>query len=531
MEPQCILILLDEPQFPLLVEGEPPVFNYSHDKNLFQFAHEALRKGHRVVMCSAQRPAHDDEALVVQSTYPVWSVTGETIPSRTADPDIVVSVYPDALNLRHVFPEAKIVAIVPALHWIEDPGLFSGEYMFRFVSAFRDSIDFVVTQNERMKDIVAFMVHLLARVPFKDRILVAPQGIVGEIQRRSLDRGALRRSIGVQEGDIMIVNSGGVWKWTDFTTFFEAFCEFHTETPDHPFKLFVMGITQEFNTDHDDYVAEFRSVLERYKEILGDRLTLFEDWNEGGKFVADYTAVADIGINVSQETLESWQSYRMRFLDYMYDGIPAINTVGDSPSSLYPDALFLANAGDKDSYKQLLKEIADEPDLVRQKSARMRALAEEYDSKSTYGVLIDEIIAREKRADDEPPPDESIIGAAQRHGLAAVLSSEERLEDLDKAKGGLRMLFKRQRLKKRYLREWRQDVLNLAVESRALQNTMNALLQNGAKQQVNAGAEGSITASLSELRAQQKALIDEVRGLKQELYHQETGRFADPDDP
>ncbi len=383
------LALLDNIQFPKLENGKPLALNYSHDKNLFQFVHEALRRGHTVFLASAQEPTDPKFRVKVVSAYPNYVC--ETADINNKDVDFVVSVFPDALNIKPTFPNAKIIAIMPALHWVEDPGLFTHDYLRRVITAARYHVDYYVTQNIRMKQVLFSLLHLLARFPYEDRILVAPQGIVDEVKRQAPDRQELRQKLGLEPDDIMVLNSGGIWKWTDFNTFFQAFCEFTVENPSHRLRLYMMGIVQPFNRDHDEYVAQFRAILDKYRDKLGKHLVLFEDWDEGGKHVQDYLSIADVGINVSQDTLEAWQSYRMRFLDYMYFGIPVINTSGDDFSTRHPDALFVCKPKDTESYKTIFRQITDRPELVSEKSAMMREIAAEYDSQQTYGRLIEKL--------------------------------------------------------------------------------------------------------------------------------------------
>lgn len=407
-----VLILIDEITIPFLKDGMAPTAPYSHDKNLFQFAHESLRRGFRVFLTAAQLEATRRPYYEIEQVYPLWKQKGEPVGYVDVAPDIVVSVFPEALNIRHVFPHPKIVAINAAMHWVESPERFPAQYVFDLITATRYNIDFMITQNERMKEILSTMLNFLAKWPYNDRILVSPLGIVDEEVRAVPDREAIRRKMGLKPGEIAIINSGGVWRWTDFNNFFDAFGQFSSSHRSR-LKFFVMGVKQPMNYDHEAYTDAFERLVQKYSHLLGDKIFIMNDWDEASRLVKDYTYAADIGLNVNLPSLENWQSYRLRFLDYMNFGMPAINTFGDVMSEACPDALFLAQAGKVESYVDILSTINSKPGLVRTKAEAMKKVARQFDSQLTYGKAIDTIVATPRRlAGDDGAWGESVLDYA-----------------------------------------------------------------------------------------------------------------------
>lgn len=403
-----VLILIDEITIPFLKNGEAPTAPYSHDKNLFQFAHESLRRGFEVILTAAQLPPTTRPYYQVEAVYPQWKQSARTLSYAEAAPDIVVSVFPEALNIRQHFPHPKIVAINAAVHWVEAPERFPPQYVYDLLTATRYNVDFMITQNDRMKELLATVLELLCKWPYKDRILVSPLGIVEEEIRALPNRDEIRHRMGVRQDEIAIINSGGVWRWTDFNVFFDAFGEFCADNPASKLKLFVMGVKQSMNYDHEEYTDQFEELVLKHRKFIGDKIRIINDWDAASKIVRDYTFGSDVGLNVSSPSLENWQSYRLRFLDYMYFGMPAINTIGDTMSERHPEALFLAQAGKKESYKAILRQINTSPVTVRKKSAEMRKIARSFDSKLTYGAAIDKIVSTPRRA----PNDDGAWGAS-----------------------------------------------------------------------------------------------------------------------
>lgn len=402
MTARRVLLLLDATTLPHLVDGELPRSPYSHDQNAFQFAHELLRRGWRVAVA----PAHGDPATrparEVAAVYPAWQQAAAGCGATGWAPDIVVSVHPEALNLRGSFPEAKLVAIHAAIHWVENPQAFPAQYVFDLITAVRYNIDFIVTQNARMAELLGVAYALLARWPHRDRVLVAPLGLVAEQRRDLPPRDATRAQLGLATQDVAIVNAGGVWRWTDFNTLLAAFGAHHEARPASPLRLFVMGLLQPANTDHAAYVAETEALLYRFRALLGGAITVHNHWDDAARRVLATTAAADLGLNVNQDLLENWQSFRLRLLDYMAAGLPVLQTRGDLLSEAGEGAhAFLVRPGDVADYRRVLDAIATDRGLLAEPAAAMRVLARSFDSQATYGAVLDQIERMPRRRDGD----------------------------------------------------------------------------------------------------------------------------------
>ncbi|WP_164975653.1 hypothetical protein [Sphingobium fluviale] len=396
-----ILILMDNATLAQLVSGQPPIAGFSHDKNLFQFAHESLRKGYELFICSIQDDKRTTQYNRIYSVYPFWDARPDGTDYGTVCPDIVVGVFLEAMNVRTVFPHAKIVAIQAAIHWSESPETFGAEYLFDTITAIRYNVDFLITQNERMKNLLDVFFKFVAKTSIADRIIVAPLGIVEEERREVVDRQQIRRQMGLADGEIAIVNSGGVWSWTDFNCFISAFCR-HCDARASKLKIFIMGFQQPENDFHTAYIAQTKKIISQHSHLIGRNIVIEDEWYRASKVVKQYTAAADVGLNVNLPTLENWQSYRLRFLDYLYFGIPAINTAGDQVADeVCPEALFVVKPGNEQSYLNVLSTIESDPKALATRAAAMHKLARSYDSRATYGVAIDHIVASPRRPEQD----------------------------------------------------------------------------------------------------------------------------------
>ena len=428
---KIILLFADKGTLEVTRDGEPPTTPYSHDRNVFHMAHEALKQGARVLI-GARRGAYTvQHYLEITEVYPTWTFATE--PQKLYEeftPDIVIGVHPQDVDVRSHFPKAVIIGVSPAVGFVEYPVYHRIENSTQFIgrqliSSLHNSIDYVVTQNPRMKEILALFYNVLGSWDHLDRILVAPFGYVAEEQQDAFDRDTTRREMGLKPGEIAIVSSGGIWKWTDFNTFLRAFAQVSPLAPN--LKLFIMGFKQPDNQDHTRYIAETKKILSKHKDLVGKSIIVFDDWHAASKLVKNYTRAADIGINVNKESLENWQSHRVRFTEYMRYGITAINTDGDYISThAAREAVFRVTPGDIESYVETLSAIAANPDLVKEKHEAMRKVARAYSSDKTTGTLMSFLINEATplpRSDHSHAFDDGALAPRRGNSLRRAFSS------------------------------------------------------------------------------------------------------------
>lgn len=403
------LILIDGTALGNFRDGQVPTVIYSHDRNLLQYAHEALRRGHDVYFVGAGSDIGEKPYVRAQRIFPTWqAMESENNHALAIDPDIIVSVAPQALNIKKTFPRSKVVAIHAAIQWLEAPELFSGQYVYDLITSLRHNVDFIVTQNSRMKEILLSLYRMLSGWRFEDRVIVAPLGLVAEERILLPPRARTRSELGLKNTDIALINSGGVWRWTDFLCFFEAFTRLSRQLGSRSrLKLLMPGVIQPANRAHDETVRKFESILRENLHLLGTSLILETDWEEASKKVGAWTQAADVGINVNTQSLESWQSHRLRFLDYLRFGLPVISSGNDLLSQRLAKGMYACETGSVEDYVRALRSINDDNGELRRKSAFMTGAAAEFSSTDIYGRCIQMIeemppltIAERERQDE-----------------------------------------------------------------------------------------------------------------------------------
>jgi len=401
--PLTVLLLIEQRWYDLLANNEEANLPYSHDQHLLQLGHEALRKGYDVYFAPIQFDARNKEALSIQQFYPVMRFQRVRQASKiNAVADFVVFVYAHILDVRKDYPKAKSVCILPAINFLEQQEGLPATWTHNFFLTARTQVDFFLTQNYRMADLAHALLLSFARINVKDRILVCPLGIPPEQTRHHPPRTVIRKHMGLKPDEIAFINAGGPWNWTDYNSFLKAFCQV-VEKGTTNIKFYVMGFKQTNNFDHEEYIAQTKSIIQKHRHLVGKNLIVFDDWEEASKVVVAYVHAADVGVNANRDTAENWQSYRLRFLEYMKAGLPVINTTGDYLSAHEASgAVYPVQTGNIQSYEKAIREAATDHKGRAARAAAMRSCAQKFSTQNTYGNIFDKLIPMDRRNFADP---------------------------------------------------------------------------------------------------------------------------------
>jgi glycosyltransferase involved in cell wall biosynthesis len=394
-----LLLLFDPRCFEALSLGREPTLPYSHDKNLLLLAHEALRLKSDVYIAAFAGQTRVVSALKIEQVYPY--LVADICNVADTEMTVVTSSGVENLLLRDVYPEAIILGVVPALHMIESPHLFDGEYVLQWLKAARHHVDYFVTQNDRMRGILSTMVHWLVRWDPHDRTFVAPLGFASG-QAARLDKARVRKDLGISEGTVLLVSAGGAWPWTDLDTLAKAMV-LYAEQGGSSVRLYLPGLTQPDNDERNLVADNIKSLAKQYPQHFSDQLsanktiTIEADWSSGGRNLPKILAASDLGVNLNKEGLESWQSHRVRFVDYLFNGLPVLSTIGCTLSEQMPGSCKLVDAGSVRSYVEAIRSLESDPNTLDRLSRQAQKDRVKLDSSNTYGKILPEILSGTKR--------------------------------------------------------------------------------------------------------------------------------------
>jgi hypothetical protein len=244
--------------------------------------------------------------------------------------------------------------------------------------------DFFVCASERQRDYWLGMLAAAGRVtheryaedPDVRRLLdIAPFGTPAEPPVRT-GVGVRGRVPGVGPDDPLFIWNGGLWDWFDPDSFVRAVDLARRQVPD--LRAYFMGI------HHPHAGAEQTATVRRVLRLADERgLTgthvFFNDWtayDERQNTYLDATAI----VSLHPAHLESRFSFRTRFLDGIWAGVPIVSTEGDVFADLIRQeglGLVVPPSDDAAAAAAMVR-LASEPALVEAARGRLAAIAPRY---------------------------------------------------------------------------------------------------------------------------------------------------------
>jgi glycosyltransferase involved in cell wall biosynthesis len=244
--------------------------------------------------------------------------------------------------------------------------------------------DFFVCASERQRDYWLGALSAVNRVrpsayrddPTLRRLIdVVPMGVPQEAPRA--DGPGLRATPGIARDDIVVLWGGGIWNWFDPLTAIRAVAALRDEVP--RLKLYFMGLRHPNPELPQMEMARQAVHLAQQLDLL-DRSVFFRDGWVPYEHRANYLLEADLGISLYAEHIETRFSFRTRFLDYLWAGLPTIATAGDvlSDEMASAGAALTVPEHDQTAVVSALRRLTTEAGLAAEMRARARSLAAQY---------------------------------------------------------------------------------------------------------------------------------------------------------
>ncbi len=256
--------------------------------------------------------------------------------------------------------------------------------MRRDLSAQILAADFILCASEKQRDYWLGVMSALGRVnPYthaddptlRRLIAVVPFGLPSDPPRhtRQVLKGV---HPGIGKDDKVIFWGGGIWDWLDPSTLIRAMARLAERRPD--IKLFFATVKHP-----NPQEAERKAVTETIalsKELgLCDRAVFFNEWIPYAER-ENYLLEADLGISLHRDHLETQFSFRNRFLDYVWAGLPIVATRGDVIShQVKAEGLGLVvEPGDADGVAEAILSLLETPNLRETCRPRFEQVAAAY---------------------------------------------------------------------------------------------------------------------------------------------------------
>lgn len=255
----------------------------------------------------------------------------------------VLSVHPRLLTIkRPLVLDNYIPSLIETLHVYSGtrPGHQNMFYNERSRNAHNTQLrlaDFILCASEKQRDYWLGLLTALGRInPYTHRddktlrrlIDVAPFGLPEEkaVHTQPVLKGVYKT---IQPDDPVLIWSGGIWEWLDAPTLIKAMPQVTQANP--KVKLFFMG-TKRPNRSATKMFAVDEAIALSKQLGLWDTHIFFNDWVPYDER-QNYLLEADLGVSLHLDHIENRFSFRTRFLDHLWTGLPLLATEGDVMSA------------------------------------------------------------------------------------------------------------------------------------------------------------------------------------------------------
>lgn len=244
--------------------------------------------------------------------------------------------------------------------------------------------DFLLCASEKQRDYYLGVLSALGRVnpythmddPTLRRLLaVVPFGLPAEPPHptRQVLKGIYP---GIGKDDRVLLWGGGIWDWMDAPTLIHAMARLSESRPD--VKLFFAGVKHPNPQEAERKAVRDTIALSKELGVYG-RTVFINDWMPYTER-ANYLLGADLGVSLHRDHLETRFSFRTRFLDYVWSGLPMVVTRGDVLSDLVEAHRLgrVVEPGDIEGVAEAILALLDTPNLRESCRARFEPLAATY---------------------------------------------------------------------------------------------------------------------------------------------------------
>jgi glycosyltransferase involved in cell wall biosynthesis len=254
--------------------------------------------------------------------------------------------------------------------------------------------DFMICASEKQKDYWLGWLSALGRVnaythqddPTLSRLIgVVPFGLPREapVHQKQTLKGIYKT---IAPDDKVILWGGGIWDWLDAETLIKVMSLILVHQPQA--KLFFMGVKSP-NPSSAKMEAAARAIYLSQELGLHEKCVFFNDWVPYQER-QNYLLEADLGASLHFNHIEARFSFRTRFLDYIWAGLPILATEGDAMSEeIVRWGLGRAvKSGHVDQVSQVLLDMLAIPNLRQHYQANFDQVRARYEWEAVMGPLI-----------------------------------------------------------------------------------------------------------------------------------------------
>ena len=256
------------------------------------------------------------------------------------------------------------------------------DFTVRVVNDMVRYADFIICASEKQRDLWLGQLGSQGRInvstyrddPSLRRLIdVVPFG-VDERPAQRQSHGIRGVVDGISQDDKVIIWGGGIYDWFDPLTLIRAvgsLAERHSDL-----RLFFLSVAHPNPDIGTMRMADDAMALAKSLGLLGTSVFFNDQWVEHGRR-ADYLLDADLGVSTHLDHLETAFSFRTRLLDYVWAGLPIINTAGDAfePLITQNELGAVVPPGDVDALATAIESLLYDPERLAATANNVRNAA------------------------------------------------------------------------------------------------------------------------------------------------------------
>jgi hypothetical protein len=282
----------------------------------------------------------------------------------------------------------------------------TADFTVRVVNDMVKYSDFMICASEKQRDMWLGQLSSVGRLnpdtyradpSLRNLIDLVPFGV--DETRPVMTRHGIKGVVpGIAETDKVILWGGGIYDWFDPLSLVRAVAKLSESRPD--VRLFFLA-SKHANPDISTMQVVEDTV--RLAEELGvlDRIVFFNDTWVPHAERANYFLDADVGVSTHLDHLETSFSFRTRLLDYIWAGLPIVNSAGDAfePVIIERGLGVVTPPGDVERLASALEEMLYDDVAAQGVKARLAEVAAELSWSNAVKPLVEFCNAPHRAAD------------------------------------------------------------------------------------------------------------------------------------
>ena len=307
--------------------------------------------------------------------------------------------------------------------------------------------DYFICASEKQRDMWIGQLSAVGRLnpetyhddsSLRQLIDIVPFGVdeVAPVQTAHGIRGVVD---GISHTDKVVLWGGGIYDWFDPQTLVRAIAKL-AETHDDV-RLFFLAKNQVDPAVASMQIVEHTVQLARELGVLDSSVFFNEHWVTHSER-ANYFLDADVGVSTHLYHLETAFSFRTRLLDYLWAGLPIVNSAGDAFEKAIVERGLgcVVEPGDVDALAAALEEVLYDDAVAAGIRANVAAYAPELVWSNAVKPLVEFVRAPRRAADFlriEAAHDEDMAQRQReqlaREGRTPLTPAEQRIAEMQQS--------------------------------------------------------------------------------------------------